>query len=205
MLDRITLWDTLSIKRHATTLCLGALLNDTNTQELPVAVEAIVDLVKGAKELAEFVRVEASDRRSTRRVREVQELIEALRLIYFSPRGVIKLLEDIADGSNPTEEQIAMILPNFNDYEFRVSRMLERIAPGEQRVQGDLTLRAERVLREISYGKAGVRSKVKDLLNEALTLGEPVSRQDASTLRGEILLLNTAIEDAEEALVSTIR
>jgi len=170
-----------------------------------MAVETIIDLVKGAKELAEVVRFEASERRSTRQAREVQELIEYLRLIYFSPKGVIRLLEEISDGSNPTEEQIEMILPEFNDYEFRVRGMLARIAPDEQRVQGNLTLRAERVLREISYGKAGVRSKVKDLLNEALTLGEPVSRQDATILLDEILLLNAAIENAEEALVSSIR
>lgn len=170
-----------------------------------MAVETIIDLVKGAKELAEVVRVEASERRSTRQAREVQELIESLRLIYFSPRGVIRLLEEISDGNNPTEEQIEMILPEFNDYEFHVRGMLAQIAPDVHRVQGNLTLRAERVLREISYGKAGVRSKVKDLLNEALTLGEPVSRQDATVLLDEILLLNTAIEDAEEALVSSIR
>lgn len=170
-----------------------------------MAIETVIELVKGARELADFARNEATDKATTRRTRDIQELIEALRFIYFSPRGVIKLLDCIVAGGDPTEEQIAMILPDFNDYEFRVHMMLRRISPDEQRVQGGLTLRAERVLREISYGKSGVRSKVKDLLNEALTHGEPVSRDAASNLRDEILELNTAIEAAEEALVLHIR
>ncbi|MCF8511947.1 MAG: hypothetical protein K9G43_10895 [Rhodobacteraceae bacterium] len=118
---------------------------------------------------------------------------------------MIKLLDGIAEGNDPTEDQISMILPEFNDYEFRVLRMLDMIDPPNERVRGGLTLKAERVLREISYGKSGVRSKVKNLLNEALTLGVPVSREDAMALRDEIVALNVAIEEAEIAIVSTIR
>jgi hypothetical protein len=145
------------------------------------------------------------ERHEKRQGRETQELVDGLRLIYFSPRGVIKLLNDFVDGNDPSEEQIAMILPDFNDYEFRVQQMLRRIDPIDQEVQGGLTLRAARVLREISYGKQGVRDKIKDLLNEALTLAEPISKADAIALRDEIIVLNAAIEDAEEALVSAQR
>ena len=168
-------------------------------------IGTIIDILKGAKELAELATSDATGRSEARRVRETQELIEALRLIYFSPRGVIKLLEDIVQGRNPTEHQIAMILPNFNDHEFNVHRMLRRLDPYDGHIQGALTLRAERVLREISYGKSGVRSKVKDLLNEALTLGHPVSMHEADILLSEIRALNDAIETAEEALVSSTR
>ena len=170
-----------------------------------MTIEWVLETIKGATELAEFAKKEATDRSETRRARQTQEIVEALRLIYFSPRGVIKLLDGIAEGNNPTEDQISMILPEFNDYEFRVRRMLNMIDPPNGHVQGGLTLKAERVLREISYGKSGVRSKVKDLLNEALTLGVPVSKQDAMALRDEIVALNVAIEEAEIALVSTIR
>jgi len=168
-------------------------------------MEWVLETLKGAKELAAFVKSNAGERIELRRRQELQEIVEALRLIYFSPRGVIKLLNDLAEGISPTEDQIAMILPEFNEYEFRVHRMLRRIAPEDGRVQGNLTLRAERILMEISYGKQGVRGKVKDLLNEALSLGKPVSKKNATALRDQILALNEAIEEAEEAIVQAIR
>jgi hypothetical protein len=168
-------------------------------------LELLLDAIKGAQELAEYARTDESVRRDSRRTREIQKLIEALRLIYFSPGGVIALLDQIADGKEPSEDQIATILPDFNDYEFRVLRMLGRISPEEGSVQGRLTLRAERVLREISYGKKGVRGKVKDLLNKALTYGHRVSRADAASLRDEIVVLNNTIEAAEIALVEAMR
>lgn len=83
--------------------------------------------------------------------------------------------------------------------------MLGRIAPADGEVPGQLTLRAERVLRDISYEKQNVRGMVKSLLNEALTLGKPIPRAKATELRDEIIALSRAIEDAEEALVQAIR
>jgi hypothetical protein len=165
----------------------------------------ILDIVKGANDLAQVARGDLADRQEIRRRRELQELIEALRQIYFSPRGVISLLNQLAEGQQPSELQIAMILPEFNDYEFRVHRMLTRIDPIAGPVQGRLTLRAERALREISNGKQGIRGRVKDLLNEALTTRTHISREDAIELRDEIIALNNAIEAAEEALVAAVR
>jgi len=170
-----------------------------------MAYEWVLEAIQGARDLAVFANSEAVDRRTARRRREAQEIVEVLRLIYFSPRGVIKLLDDIVLGNNPTEDQIAMILPEFNDREYRVHRILALLNPEDREVQGGLTLRAERTLREISYGKGGVREKVKTLLNEALTFGQPISREEAADLRDEILSLNEAIEAAEEALVAAIR
>ena len=169
-----------------------------------MTVEWALEGIRGATELAQFVRGDAEKRRDLRRKRELQLIVEALRSIYFSPRGVIALLGDICKGEQPSEEQIAMLLPDFNDNEFRVRNMLDRIDSEGQVANGLLTLRAERVLREISYGKQGVRGKVKDLLNESLTLQRPVSAEDARLLLDEINLLNDAIENAEEALVQAI-
>lgn len=83
--------------------------------------------------------------------------------------------------------------------------MLHRLDPPDGQPDGVFTLKAERVLREISYGKGGVRRKVKGLLNEKLTFREEISREDAALLRDEILKLNEAIEEAEEELVASLR
>jgi hypothetical protein len=165
----------------------------------------LLEAIKGAKDLATFAKSAAGERADAQRFRTIQEIVEALRLIYFSPRGVTALLSQLAEGRSPSEDQISMILPAFNDYEFRVVHMLGRLDPENPPLRGGLTLRAERVLREISYGKSTLREKVKGLLNEALTLGRPVSRDDAWNLLEEINSLNQAIEEAEEALILAAR
>ena len=72
---------------------------------------------------------------------------------------MISLLEGIAVGIMPTEEQIEFILPNFNDAGPFVDRIHLRLDPPEGQPGNMMTLRAERVLREISWGKGGVREK----------------------------------------------
>ena len=161
----------------------------------------ILEMVMGAKDLANSARIEVREIGDQRKVQRIQIIIEALRRIYFSPRGVITLPNSLADGHTPTVEQISLILPEFNDVGFRVDRFIDRLDPPNGHREGDLSLKAERVLREIAYGKTGVRQRVQELLNESLTLGEPVTRKDARELLDAIIQLNTAIEDAEEALM----
>ncbi len=167
-------------------------------------VTSLFELLKGAKELASIARVEPNQQNDRRQQQAVQDRISDLRSIYFAPRGVLSILKVIADGGYPTPEQIKSILPGFNDAEPSVSRARQRLDPEYDRNDRTLTLKAQRVLGEISYGKGGVRSKVQSLLNYSLTYGEPVSPEQAQQLIQEIGELNTAIEEAEEALVATL-
>lgn len=164
----------------------------------------LIETLKGATELANALRVRQDVSKDARSARETQAAIEALRLIYFSPIGVLRIIEDLANGRQPNGEEVATILPEFNDYEFRVQRNLG-VLDGEWDRNSTLTLRAQRVLREISYGKAGVRQRVKELLNESLTFENGIEPEDAAELLDQILALNKAIEDAEEALVLSQR
>ncbi|MHA6324367.1 hypothetical protein [Roseivivax sp. CAU 1753] len=135
----------------------------------------------------------------------MQRLIDCLRQIYFTPAGVLALLREIESGRYPSENKIATVLPEFNDREFHVGRARHDLDRAADLVRGNLSLRANRVLGEISYGKAGIRQKVKDLLNEALTFEGNISREQASELIGEIRTLNDAIEEAEEKLIASMR
>lgn len=117
-----------------------------------VDVAWVIELVAGARELANSARVQDNTGPNRREVREIKQLIEALRLVYFAPRGVLALLDDLAAGNRPNQEQIETILPRFNDGEPWVDRMLYRLDPTNGRMNETLTLRAERVLREIAYG-----------------------------------------------------
>ncbi|UWQ29487.1 hypothetical protein [Leisingera sp. M523] len=167
-------------------------------------VTSLVELLKGAKELADLARVDSAQRSDQRQQKRIRDLISTLRLIYFSPRGVLSLLKIIAEGSYPTQDQIELVLTDFNDAEPFVYRARHHLDPDFDRNDQALTLKAQRVLREISYGKGGVRSKVQDLLNWSLTYEEPISGEEAQKLIQEIDALNSAIEDAEEALVATL-
>ncbi len=170
-----------------------------------MGIGSLLEIVNGARELAAFARVEQNQRGNDRKIRQIKDIIEALRYIYFSPRGVISLLEEIVDGNVPTEQQIETILPRFNDAGPFVDRIHLRFDPPEGQPNNTLSLRAERVLREISWGKGGVREKVQLLLNNSLTFGEEVSVEQATEILNEILALNEAIEDAEDALVKAMR
>ncbi|MEL6337128.1 MAG: hypothetical protein AAFQ88_10880 [Pseudomonadota bacterium] len=167
-------------------------------------VQSILEALRGARDLAAFAVNEAENNRERGRARHLQSLIEALRLIYFSPKGVLLLIERMAAGEQPSREQIEAILPHFNDGEFAVERMLRRLDPERGQPDGILSLRAERVLREISYGKGGVREKVQHLLNYSMTYDLPIDRKEAAELHKEVVALNEAIEHAEEALISSL-
>lgn len=169
-----------------------------------VALE-VVQSINAALELANHVKLDAAKAADARRVEHLRAVNQALRRIYFSPRGVVALLELIAKGLEPTEAQIAAILPDFNDFEYRMGRFIDRLDPEHEHGNAHLTLKAERLLREIAYGKRGVREGVQALLNEALTRGERIAPEDASDLLKQIRQLNTAIEDAEEALVLNLK
>lgn len=168
-------------------------------------ISSIVDLVVGARELVNSANPNRKSNAPKNELREIREIIEALRLVYFAPKGVVFLLNELAKGVKPSRAQIEAILTSFNDAEPFVMRSLLRMDLPHNYKQETLSLKAKNVLREISYGKGGVREKVKFLLNESLTYDQPVSKQDAQNLVQEIVALNSAIEDAEEALMMALR
>ncbi|MGY3667681.1 hypothetical protein [Marinovum sp. KMM 9879] len=115
------------------------------------------------------------------------------------------LLEEIANGGYPSVDQVAAILPNFNDGEHIVWRARDMLGDDRSAERANLTLRATRVLREIESGKGGLRKRIQHLLNYSLTYGEPIAADHAKKLIHEIELLNEAIELAEEKLAEANR
>lgn len=164
-----------------------------------------IELLKGAAELAREFSQPQPGGGNSREFRARMRLISALRNIYFAPKGVLSLLRQIADGGYPSEESISAILVDFNEGEDWIYRARHDLDDDCLRQNANLSLRATRVLGEIAYGKGGVRTKVKHLLNQSLTFGEPVSSAEAERLIAEILLLNDAIENAEEKLADSLR
>ena len=164
-----------------------------------------LELIKGAAELARSFDGAEAQTNNPRALKARKQLIDALRDIYFAPKGVLGLLQEIADGGYPSEEKVSFILPNFNDREDWVDRARYRLHGVDLIRNASLSLKATRVLGEISYGKGGVRTKVKDLLNASLTFDERISPEDARHMIQEIKVLNEAIEDAEEKLLELVK
>ena len=178
--------------------------NPSFSKELIVDISYLLGLLQGAKELADTTRGVELPRNMDGDRRAIVSLIETLRRIYFSPKGVIVLLEEIAEGRQPNSDQVEALLTNFNDAETAIGRSRSHLDAIELRSDGRLTLKARKVLSEISDGKGGVRQKVQQLLNEALTYEQKISHADARKILTEISQLNGAIEDAEEALVRAL-
>ena len=166
---------------------------------------SVIEIVKGAVELANIPKQDSAKPQNNREIQALQNLVNALRRIYFSPKGVLLLLNEIANGGYPSEEKISLILPEFNEGEHWVRQAQHDLNSSGVMQRASLTLKAERVLSEIAYGKGGIRTKVQMLLNESLTYAEKISVEEARQLIKEIKMLNEAIENAEEALVAMIK
>jgi hypothetical protein len=137
-------------------------------------------------------------KRHPSRASEFRYIIESLRAIYFIPKGTRNILKCLADGNQPNQIDVEKTLPNFNDAEWRVGRMVERLDfEALDRIPG-LSLRQRRVLNEISWGKRSIRRDVQEALNDALTHGGTVPPHIARQLLDRVNELNHTIESIEE-------
>ena len=130
-----------------------------------------------------------------------KELIGALRILYFPPGGSIVVLEVICAGRDPSREMIESVLLEFNDMGQEVSRNLRKLRLASEHSEL-ISLRKQRMLREISYAKGDVRVGLKFALHDMLMSGERISVVEAKIFRDRIVALNILIEDAEEALIA---
>lgn len=126
------------------------------------------------------------------------EIVEALRTIYFTPVGVLRILEKIVAGQEISRELVEERLPHFNDAEWRIGRALT-VLDFEEGVPKELTLRRARTLEQLRYGKINLRRQIQDFLNGPLTYGDPVSKEIAGNLLDQVRELNAEIEALEEA------
>jgi hypothetical protein len=143
-------------------------------------IKASSDLVKGLKEFQP---------KPEKRDRLLQDDISrALRTLHFSPRGIVSLLKEVANGETLTEERIQQALTDFNDREWRVEEVLRRINYYELEQELGLSLGAIRVLEQLRYGKIDLRRAVQSEVN-------PYGQDGAKPNKGKARKLITAIEN----------
>ena len=126
-------------------------------------------------------------------------IVDALRSIYFTPQGVVALLEEVAAGRQPELRDIEVVLPRFNDGEWRICRTLALLEFDKLSGNREISLRRARTLDQLRYGKINLRRDIQELLNGPLTYGEPISPEGARDLLERVHALNAEIESLEEA------
>jgi hypothetical protein len=157
-------------------------------------------VIKGGLELVGGVLKIAKERKAKQPLREREQLCRALRSIYFTPKGVLDLMQDIIDGKKIKPEKIRSVLTKFNDVEWHVARELGMLAYEERFQSLSVSLSTARQLEEIRNGKINVRRAIQEEIN---SFGQPRRKVDVEALKKlkkDVLKLNKLIEDVDEKL-----
>jgi hypothetical protein len=134
---------------------------------------------------------------SKRAQRQRELVVGILRSVYFTPRGTRIILEALADGRAPSEDDVREVLVDFNDQDWAIERSMRRLRFENDDEFGELGLRNRRLLEQMAYGKLSLRRDIKVALNEPLTHGQQVDAQVARELLSRVVELNRIIEDLE--------
>lgn len=153
------------------------------------AIKVFIDIVKSLK--AVLPNAEERDERLQ------GEITDAIRPLYFTPRGVLGLLRQVVEGEVLSEKRIQQALGDFNDREWKVARALQRIDFHILHREFGLSLATIRALEQLRYGKIGLRQAVQREVNFYGQHGVKPNKAAAKRLIATIEKLNTQIEDID--------
>jgi hypothetical protein len=157
-----------------------------------VLLKSGIALAKAAKDW--LPKREDKDRRLQ------NDLCLALRRLYFTPKGVISLLEDVAENRKISATRLRQALGDFNDGEWNVREALDRIDFYALKEELGISLATARVLNELRYGKASLREEIQSEVNRYGQEGATPNKTRVKKLIASIERLNADIEDVEEAI-----
>jgi hypothetical protein len=129
-----------------------------------------------------------------------QEISDALRAIYFTPRGVTALLRKIDAGVKVTEEEVSAALIQFNDGEPRVERAAATLLFERLSRQHGISLRTIKQLDLVRDGKLSLRREIQEEINYYGRGRHKPDKERVRSLLKQIDELNAAILDVEDAV-----
>lgn len=159
---------------------------------IPGAIETATAGLEVASAISGLAREDRSQRLRLR------PIISALRDIYFTPRGTVRVLTRIANGERPDPDDVEDVLTDFNGAEWLVQRRVRELDFDRLAQFDGLSLRQRRTLDQIAYGKIQLRRDIQDALNECLTFEDRLPYDDASVLLKRVDALNAMVESLEE-------
>ena|SRR5258708_5329682 len=158
-----------------------------------ITLETGLEIAKGLKGLA---RRDKPDHRLN------DQICRALRMLYFTPNGILSLLRELERSNGIASDELRERLINFNDREWEVGRALEAL--DFDRLQQDLRLSLATVntLEQIRHGKINLRRNIQEEVNY---YGQRGVRPDLNKVRALIAgieELNSEIEETERLVNS---
>jgi hypothetical protein len=151
-----------------------------------IAINLVVEAFKALK--AMLPKTEEHDRRLQ------QDVVVAIRSLYFTPSGILSLLRQVVDGDELSDKRIQQALNDFNDREWEIARALRRIERTRLHRELGLSLSTLRALDVLGSGKAGLRHAVQQEVNLYGQHGVKPNKAAAKRLMAAIQRLNAQIE-----------
>ncbi|WP_439358606.1 hypothetical protein [Bradyrhizobium sp. DASA03007] len=162
-----------------------------------IAINLVVEAFKALK--AMLPKTEEHDRRLQ------QDVVVAIRSLYFTPSGILSLLRQVVDGDELSDKRIQQALNDFNDREWEIARALRRIERTRLHRELGLSLSTLRALDVLGSGKAGLRHAVQQEVNLYGQHGVKPNKTAAKRLMAAIQRLNAQIEDIDGVVNSRAR
>jgi hypothetical protein len=153
------------------------------------ALKTGLEIAKGLKELA---RRHKPDHRLN------DQICKALRVVYFTPNGILSLLKELEQSNGIPSDDLRERLASFNDREWKVGRALETL--DFDKLQGDLrvSLATAKTLAMIRDGKINLR---RDIQHEVNYYGQRGVKPDLENVR----ILIAAIEKPNAEILEVER
>jgi hypothetical protein len=130
------------------------------------------------------------------------QVCNALRTVYFTPKGVLKLMEEMADGNGLTSKELRERLITFNDREWEVSRALDALDFDGLHMDLRLSLATASTLEQIRIGKMSLRHDIQEEINYYGQRGRKPNPEKLRALIGAIKELNCEIKKMESLVNS---
>jgi hypothetical protein len=100
------------------------------------------------------------------RDKRVQDSISRiLRTLYFAPDGILSLLKEVAEGTNPTDARLRQALVDFNDRQWKIEGALEGLEFDKLNKEFGVSLYSIIVLGSLREGKSDLRWAIQQEVN----------------------------------------
>ena len=154
-----------------------------------ITLKESIAVVKGIADLAAAGKFEK---------RKTRKILEYLEKLYFTPKGIMPILELLAAGEKVDDGAFSRVLLEFNDGEWDVRSAAEAL-DFNSLSSADFPLKLRTSLQAAVYGKLSLRSDLQDALNRP-NINSVLNSEDAQGLVERIRALNSVLEAIDEQL-----
>ena len=131
---------------------------------------------------------------------QIQQMLDALKLVYFPPDKTLSVLQKALVHDPETAKEAAWILQQYDRTAHEVNDALHALHPGGGFLEPDLPIAALQAMNQIVYGKISLRRELRGIL-DVLARGQPY---DSNTI-AQIVVAIEKLNDTVNALDKSLR